>query len=367
MSSESPRIAFHFLPGNLPLSNGVSGIPELDDVLFGPMSFGPPAGDATIDATPEKQTSYIWDMSHSVEEIFEDLHACCATQAPSHPLALPERPFYPFDPAEVADTPDVVMSEAFDTPSVASVPPAAWQEIEESDESSSEYSESDDDIFRSDSYYDPIDMCTLPQSSPLSLAGYSTPPSSPSPSLASTSSPITLTLSSPFPLAESQTPVVSSFSPSPDLTIAAAADQNLPPPADSANVPSRFWYLLHLGCKRHGARVHCYKCSRTTKRFADMERHVLIHNRAECEVKCEGCPWSFARCDALERHLKSPSRPDGKRHISPARRAFLAIFETLEEVVSKRAACDYANRKAVERLNKELAHMFESHFKAHEA
>ncbi|KAJ6482702.1 hypothetical protein C8R45DRAFT_1150247 [Mycena sanguinolenta] len=385
MSSESPRIAFHFLPGDLPLSNGISGIPDLDDVLFGPMSYGLPARDATIDAASDVRPSYSWDMSQSVEDIFEDLHACCAKQAPSHPLALPERPFYPFHPAEVADTPDVVMSDAFDTPAVASMPPSAPQAFEVSDDSSSEYSDSDDDIFGSDSCYDPVDMCTptspepeLPQSSPVSLASYTTPQSSPSPSLASTSSPVAPTPSSAylsertteledtamttdFPLTEPQAAVASSSNTSSALSIAAAADQNLPPPPNSANVPSHFWPLLRLGCKRQGARVKCYKCARVTRNFADMNRHVAIHNRVECEAKCEGCPRSFARFDALKRHKNGK----GDKHTGPARRAFLPVFELLENVLKKRAECDHTNREAVEDTNNQLAEMFETEFKAH--
>ncbi|KAF7369347.1 hypothetical protein MVEN_00263300 [Mycena venus] len=108
----STRIAFSFIPGDQPLSNGLSGIPDLDDTVFaGSMLYDLQAADASLDAFAAFTVPRVAPLGmgnldlESVEDIFADLHAALSVRAPPHPLVLPEREFRPFDPAEVADTP----------------------------------------------------------------------------------------------------------------------------------------------------------------------------------------------------------------------------------------------------------------------
>ncbi|KAJ6508543.1 hypothetical protein C8R45DRAFT_1208200 [Mycena sanguinolenta] len=375
----SPRIAFHFLLGNMPLSNGISGIPDLDDALFGPMSCNFSTVDASIDpaldAAHDARPSYAWDQSESVESIFDDLHEFCARRAPSHPLALPERPFYPFDPAEVADTRDVVMSEDLHT---ASQLPAASLEVEQSDDSSedSDSDSDDDDMIGPDSYCDRVDAIRphspgIPQSSPASPSRYVTRASS----SASASSPTRATASTASRPASKRRATVkrpkarrafkpranatSSLSlPFSSLTLADASVPNLLPPPGSRNVPRAYWYLLRLGCVVSGRGLECYKCRHITGNCPDMTRHVVIHNRAESEVKCSGCPQSFARSDALQRHVDAR----GGSHCGPARREFLKTFEKRPDVLKERAGCNYNDCAQVTQMNKKLNALFERDF-----
>ncbi|KAJ7916001.1 hypothetical protein B0H13DRAFT_2451786 [Mycena leptocephala] len=113
----SPSIAFlPFIPGDQPLSNGVSAIPDLDDAILGYAFHAEDAQDASSDlldaSTNTPALSALFsktDLSmESVEDIFADLHAVCAYQAPFDPLVLPSAPFHPWDPADVADTPPSV-------------------------------------------------------------------------------------------------------------------------------------------------------------------------------------------------------------------------------------------------------------------
>ncbi|KAJ7740774.1 hypothetical protein B0H14DRAFT_3515453 [Mycena olivaceomarginata] len=110
-SPESPRICFFFIPGDQPLSNGISAFPDPDNALFGPMKpyvpstmalfeapsfdmdyslFGPtlfnlPVTEAAMPLGPRPSLPVFpkADLSlESVESIFADLYASCGTSDP---------------------------------------------------------------------------------------------------------------------------------------------------------------------------------------------------------------------------------------------------------------------------------------------
>ncbi|KAF8186472.1 hypothetical protein K438DRAFT_2019767 [Mycena galopus ATCC 62051] len=386
----SPRIAFHFLPGDLPLSNGISAIPDLDDVLFGPMTHDLPSRDASLDAFPANAPpAFSWDFSlDSVEDIFADLHEMCARRAPPHPLALPEREFIPFYPED-----DEVPTFAFAARTALDRQAATLQasrlsraahEAEDSDDSDSDDSDDSDDDLCGALYsdFEERTICPLPSraivqpSTVLTASRTSSPLSSPTPAPASgrgrktacpASAPPTLKRTAKRAkgprLAKRRASTNSDSSSSSCLSatalaIASLVDENLPPPPNRAGVPPSFWPLLHLGCKvtSSGRGMVCYEedCRHITGNFADMSRHVLKHN-PQCRIPCTGCPQSFSRSDAFERHM----RTKGPEHVTAAREAFLATFETLPSIMEMRAECNLDDTKARGRLNKELEYMFE--------
>ncbi|KAJ7687737.1 hypothetical protein B0H17DRAFT_1180761 [Mycena rosella] len=111
-------------------------------------------------------------------------------------------------------------------------------------------------------------------------------------------------------------------------------------------VPANYQPLLANGCTVIGdRRMRCNinQCSHTGS-FADMSRHMLVHFPKP--LLCQGCPESFARKDALERHLQKK----GSGHVNPARRAF-----SREEIAQ-------VHNKKQRRLREALVEKFEELF-----
>ncbi|KAJ6564399.1 hypothetical protein B0H19DRAFT_1258852 [Mycena capillaripes] len=140
----------------------------------------------------------------------------------------------------------------------------------------------------------------------------------------------------------------------------------------------KYHHFLAKGCTVKGKGLKCNnvievkglkgrrttkKCGHVTGNYGDMERHLMIHSRAESELFCIGCPKSFARKDALERHLFNK----GSSHTRPARKAFLLVFNSLPQVMDIKAQCPRTNTRVITAMEKELDNMFDILFKASKA
>ncbi|KAJ7907818.1 hypothetical protein B0H13DRAFT_1879267 [Mycena leptocephala] len=408
----SPRIAFlPFIPGDQPLSNGVSAIPNLDDAILG---YDFHAQDASLDLLDTSTNTLALpalfpgaDLSmESVEDIFADLHAVCAYQAPFDPLVLPSAPFRPWDPADVADTPPPSPtswrgpgSEQLDAAcmSLRQLTDAQSLQTEEGYEmldqvarrfqavrlagAAHEDDESDSDESSSEEDYDGDagDGGTDAQHTvDFEEASPSPAPSNSKPRVKAPAKHITAASPTPVtsgvgnskkrkakraagPRASKQRVVVRSTASSTQTfrmpVIPGITDAHLPPPPNSANIAPAFYYLLRLGCTVVGQGMKCYKCTQLTHNFADMRRHVAKHNRIYCQALCLGCPASFSREDAALRHMQL-----AKGHCSAPRRAFLTTFNELPVVVEMRANCNMEDTKAIGTMDKALIVLFENLF-----
>ncbi|KAJ6564472.1 hypothetical protein B0H19DRAFT_78934 [Mycena capillaripes] len=135
-------------------------------------------------------------------------------------------------------------------------------------------------------------------------------------------------------------------------------DPDLPPPPNSDGVPPAYWPLLRLGCTivDRGMVCNIKGCTRQTKNFGDMGRHVpAVHYRRAVEFHCDGCPRTFTRRDAHIRHVSR--RPAS--HWTPARKGLLKTFKMTPSVIRMREDCP-EEKLAYEKLNTELADMFEN-------
>ncbi|KAF7377227.1 hypothetical protein MSAN_00142800 [Mycena sanguinolenta] len=123
----------------------------------------------------------------------------------------------------------------------------------------------------------------------------------------------------------------------------------LPAPANSGGVSKIYWPLLRLGSYAITGGV------RTGATWVVMSpRRTSAASRGE--FKCDACPWTFSRCDALTRHARR-MRERG-RHFTAERKAFLPVFNALQEVVDKKNNCAQ-HPDAITALNKELDAMFD--------
>jgi hypothetical protein len=82
-----------------------------------------------------------------------------------------------------------------------------------------------------------------------------------------------------------------------------------------------------------------------------MERHVpAVHFRRQAAaLACEACPRTFARKDAIKRHVLTRKAA----HFSDERKAFLGEFNRIPAVVRMRAECPGDGESYV-KLNDEL-------------
>ncbi|KAJ6513605.1 hypothetical protein C8R47DRAFT_616035 [Mycena vitilis] len=147
-------------------------------------------------------------------------------------------------------------------------------------------------------------------------------------------------------------------------------DDGLPLVPGYENVEYRFHGLFRLGCTAPAldkdlnelkGMAQCYACEHYGA-FADMWRHVLTHQRPMSEVFCSGCPRSFARGDSLKRHAKRK----GGAHSSAARKAFLAdTFEKLPEIIERRRAHAAFPVVTVKKFNLQLDKTFTDLYAVH--
>ncbi|KAJ7875036.1 hypothetical protein B0H13DRAFT_2279864 [Mycena leptocephala] len=402
----SPRIAFlPFIPGDQPLSNGMSAIPDLDDVILGYDFHAQDASPDLLDATANTfALSAVFpktDLSmESVEDIFADLHAVCAYQAPFDPLVLPSAPFHPWDPAEVADTPPTVSLRRL-TDAKSLDPEEGCQMLDqvamrfravklvgaahEDDGSDSDDSDSDseeEEVYeplggdvREDTNtdlqdtvdFEQVSLRPSPSKPRVKAKAKDTTAVSPT---ASTSGVINSkkrkAKRAAGPRASKQRVVVHSDTSSrhPDIPIIPGINEDgLPAPPNSANVPPKFHFLLRTGFTLCGRGMKCYdpKCKRVTGNYADMMRHFQKHFRFLCSAFCEGCPRSFSRDDAARRHMLSMKKDD-PGHCSSARKAFLMTFNELPAVVEKRANCNWKDTTAIATMDNALVELFDNLF-----
>ncbi|KAJ7778983.1 hypothetical protein B0H16DRAFT_1838108 [Mycena metata] len=295
-----------------------------------------------------------FDMSlETTEEVFADLEAACSARPSDDPLVMPPRPFYPYDPAETAETDsEEEAREPLPPPApVAKVDQPAVPTYESDDSSSDSESDSDSD------YYDgaltetntPRVICALPgRVAPKSSLPAPRPRAAPL-SVDSTPTPIRTSkkrAARKARVAAAKKRAVASTSTSPTPVAVAVRPANTAlvgsDPTDGENlpyahlVPHHLQYLLRLGCTPLASgSMSCYKADCTiVTRIADMDRHVVVHNRAATQVYCIGCPQTFSRPDPLKRHLNTSG---GATHTSTRRRAALLAFNKQAEIVALRA------------------------------
>ncbi|KAK7051900.1 hypothetical protein R3P38DRAFT_3386550 [Favolaschia claudopus] len=393
---ESPRICFHYIPGNEPLSNGISGIPDLDDTMFESMFGFPPAtGSATEIAAlpfesgvPEDYLMSGDDASMSVEQLFGSM--------------LSASEFAAFDPVKQAEE-DARLAAHMAALDLAAETAARIVALDmQNPDHGYDYDYDDDDNDSEDdlpTYHSetlepvltnaPSDTMPVPESLPAlgpATRGLrptrrvpSTPlvtpntrrtsrrVSAPSPSTSRAATPtkapstphrLSVKAASKVKVKATQPKTKARVKPVPvpvpavPPTIESSKKSTLPPPPGSDGVPEGYWYLLRLGCKLSSKdKLACYSCGRITN-FGDMTRHILLHNRAETRWNenhlCTGCP-----CGA------TAAKRAKEGHWSEQREGFMKEFMELPSVKKQQDQCDYADQNAVDVLNKALCAQFD--------
>ncbi|KAK7016837.1 hypothetical protein R3P38DRAFT_3561850 [Favolaschia claudopus] len=379
---QSPRIAFHYLPASQPMSTGRSDIPDLDDTIFENMfAMRLPATHATRSAgfPVEYGTHNPDDMSDPfIDDVPATASERCALPDDDFSMSIDElygsmcsaSDFACFDPVKQAeDDARIAALDAADA-AKAALDIAMEDAVYDSDSDSDE--DSDDDLasgYQSDapavhtatfdfdhefpngnhSNTPEVQISTFATSSPLS-SPLSAPPSTPKRPLQR------------LPLASIPTP--NTAPPTLPRTLDALKKATLPRPAgpDADIVPANYWYLLHLGCRLSSNRTqllcHVPACDHAAF-WPDMGRHVMGHNRAVREFQCEGCPLSFSRDHALERH-KVRAR---SKHSSAERKEALREFWETEDVRRELEECDYRVKGAVNAMDKRLVPQFAAFLK----
>ncbi|KAJ7256166.1 hypothetical protein B0H12DRAFT_1232898 [Mycena haematopus] len=390
-------IAPHSMAGNQPLSYERSGLPELDHPLYAPTmpyayladpapgqlrgrdarygsfshDFPIPSGPAYERRAPHGPPPFTVDPSKIVGDIHADRHAIFATRAPSHPFA-PERPFYPFGPADGADT--MVVDEPQDEYRASPAPhavdePSDWSsdDSDSSDDGPREYSDRRD---RESAAYITklaresrgLPRRRAPEPSPASVPRYPTRHATAGASRG-TAAHSSASVSPSKRAAKPSTGNRAAKRQAVDQTFSSRAwDSTLPPPPNSSGISPEFWHLLRLGCKVVGRNaLQCLGCPKVTT-FADMLPHIVEHKRQQCPVSCEGCPRTFPRKELLTRHMNERRR-EGPDHASDSRKRYLKLFEARPDVVEMRAKYDYTSSSEVQLMNDRLEEKFNKRFK----
>ncbi|KAJ7670097.1 hypothetical protein DFH06DRAFT_1468772 [Mycena polygramma] len=362
-----PRIVFPFIPGNAPLSNGVSGLPDFDDIYYDDVTMTD-VHDAPRDVPfpfPAQDLSM-----EPVESIFEDLLASCGSTCDLDDFA-PSPPPQPFR-ALPAESPASIL-HAVPLTDATDDCDSSDDEDESDMDSDDEFDTSIQAVCEARDARDAAVIAARLASSPLRsispLSDSSIPFSSPS-------SPSHSTIWSDSDTSDSD---MSAFSEEPSaagvlVDLDAIVDnEDLERPDNSDGIKAKYWWLLVVGCGRVGEKgLSCYgpdirvkptrgpmrveKCGQMTGNSADMARHVRRHFRQYFELRCHGCPQRFSRDSSLKRHLK-PTTP---AHFTETRRRLLVQFNQRPDVIRMRAELP-ADATAVEkgRLNTQLNQLFD--------
>ncbi|KAJ7735607.1 hypothetical protein DFH07DRAFT_967071 [Mycena maculata] len=340
----------------------------------------------TVDAAPPALPFAGCDLSaESVESIFDALHVSCASVHSTDPLAPVPRPFIPYEPPEAeaqASLPSSPVYTVFPATDRLALDYAAKSFVaarvaaaaHEDDESEDESDESDEDDEDADPDFKAI---AVPRAPPravrplpgrvMSKASPAAPPLPsrrvPAPSSSSTSgsasnsrkrkptraagpratkkAAVRSVTDAPAPL-----PLVANHSASPNTS------------GTYAGVPEQYHHLIDMGCtlSGHGMACNIRGCTRRTGNLADMTRHIVVH--FPDRQKCKGCPVTYARVDALKRHVVTKNKHnDG--HFSVERQVFMKKFLALPVVRKMQADCAPDNISQCA-LCKELKPMFET-------
>ncbi|KAJ6482293.1 hypothetical protein C8R47DRAFT_580937 [Mycena vitilis] len=382
------RIAFHFIPGNAPLSNGVSGLPDFDENIYDDISMTD-----VYDAPRDVPFPFpAQDLSmEPVESIFEDLFASCDSTCDLDDFASP-----PPQPCR-----------ALAAASPASNATDDCDSSDDEDESDMDSDEEFDAAIRAKcEARDAQDVAVIaarrcassPVRSMSPLSDFSSPSSS-----SSSSSPSSSTIwdsdtydsdTSDYDSDTSDSDMPALFEEPPAAGVLVDLDaifenENLERPADSDGIPAIHWWLLVLGCGRVGDKgLSCYgpsmrvksadgsmgvaKCRLVTKNCADMDRHIRQHFREYFELRCEGCPKRFSRVDSWKRHLGLKTAAhleletaahlelETAAHFTETRRDLLVPFNQRPDVIRMRAELPVgANAGDKVRLNTALNQLFE--------
>ncbi|KAK7051908.1 hypothetical protein R3P38DRAFT_3343918 [Favolaschia claudopus] len=376
---QSPRIAFHYLPASQPMSTGRSDIPDLDDTIFETM-FGslPPTNHAT-QSTGFPVEYGIDEHDAMFDPILDDVPA-----TGSERCALPDDDFSMsidalygsmlsasdlacFDPVKQAE--DDARIAALDAADAACATlDIAMEDAAYDSDSDSDSDEDSDDEFPSGYHSDAPDvhLATFDSDHQFTNGNPSDAPAvafdTPSPLSSPPSSPNRPTQRA--PLTSIPTPNTAPPTVTLPRTLDALKKATLPRPAgpDAAIVPPNYWYLLHLGCRLSSNRTtllcHVPACDHAAF-WPDMGRHVMGHNRAAREFQCEGCPLSFSRDHALERHKVRAS----SKHSSAERKEALREFWETEDVRRELEECDYRVKGAVNAMDQRLVPQFAAFLK----
>ncbi|KAF7304350.1 C2H2-type domain-containing protein [Mycena chlorophos] len=160
-----------------------------------------------------------------------------------------------------------------------------------------------------------------------------------------------------------------------DIPHRAVADlraRGVPISPDAPHVPLQHRILLLLGFACCGDESQAFLactvpgCGQldAPQRPGDARRHLAIHYRAELEWACKGCPKTFSRRDALERHLGGDKVNTVCKGASKQRQDALKEFNEREDVVRIRDRLSEASEsKTRTALSKNLCERFVDYLK----